>query len=98
MSPDDVLFVFARAVNGSRMPVAIARRRVKDLPLAFMLDDSMAMSPESSLSSVKRVVVAARISRSGNAMPQVGDFEGSTSPVDVGAVGLHLEINQSVGR
>lgn len=98
VSPDDVLFVFARAVEGARMPVAISRRRVRDLPLDFMLDDSMAMSPESRLSGVKRVVVGARISRSGNAMPQIGDFEGTTPAVDVGTAGLRLEINQAVQR
>jgi len=95
-APDDILFVFARAVNGPRMPVAIVRKRVKDLPLHFTLDDSMAMSPDASLSSVKRVIVGARVSHSGNAMPQPGDLQGSTSAVDVGASGLRLEIDQAV--
>jgi cytochrome c-type biogenesis protein CcmH len=98
VSSDDVLFVFARTVDGPRMPVAIVRKRVSDLPLQFRLDDSMAMSPEASLSSVKRVVVGARISHSGNAMPQQGDLEGSTPAVQVGAAGLRLEIDQVVAN
>jgi cytochrome c-type biogenesis protein CcmH len=96
VSPDDVLFVFARAVDGPRMPVAIVRKRVRDLPLSFELDDAMAMSPAANLSSVRRVVVGARISRSGNAAPQPGDLQGSTSAVDVGTSGLHVEIDRAV--
>jgi cytochrome c-type biogenesis protein CcmH len=96
VSPDDVVFVFARAVDGARMPVAIVRKRVRDLPLDFRLDDSMAMSPAANLSSSRRVVVGARISRSGNAMPQAGDLQGWTPAVDVGAAGLRVEINQAV--
>jgi cytochrome c-type biogenesis protein CcmH len=98
VSPDDVVFVFARAVDGPRMPVAIVRKRVKDLPLEFRLDDSMAMSPDANLSSVKRVIVGARISHSGNAMPQQGDLQGSTAAVEVGASGLRIEINQAVAN
>ena len=97
-SPDDVLFVFARAVDGPRMPVAIVRKRVRDLPLQFTLDDTMAMSPDAKLSSVRRVIVGARVSHSGNAVPQEGDLQGSTPVVDVGASGLRLEINQAVAN
>jgi cytochrome c-type biogenesis protein CcmH len=97
-SPGDVLFVFARAVDGPRMPVAIVRKSVKDLPLAFTLDDSMAMSPENSLSSAKRVILGARISRSGNAVPRDGDLQGATPAVEVGASGVRLEIDQVVGN
>jgi len=97
-APDDVLFVFARAVDGPRMPVAIVRKHVSDLPLAFTLDDGMAMSPEASLSSVRRVIVGARISHSGNAVPREGDLQGSTPAVDVGASGLRVEIDQVVAR
>jgi cytochrome c-type biogenesis protein CcmH len=98
VSPDDVLFVFARAVDGPRMPVAIVRKRVSDLPLQFRLDDSMAMSPEANLSSVRRVIVGARISHSGNAMPQQGDLQGMTPVVQVGASGLRLEIDQVIAN
>lgn len=83
--PDDTVFIFARAVNGPRMPLAIVRKQVKDLPVTVTLDDSMAMSPAMVLSGFDPVTVGARISRSGNAMPQSGDLQGSRSPVSTGA-------------
>jgi cytochrome c-type biogenesis protein CcmH len=91
-SADDTVFVFARAAEGSRMPLAILRKQVKDLPVDFRLDDSLAMSPAMRLSTMQRVVVGARLSKSGQAMPQPGDFEGLSAPVAVGASGLKIEI------
>jgi cytochrome c-type biogenesis protein CcmH len=96
--PDDTLFVFARAVEGPRMPLAILRKQVKDLPLAFTLDDSMAMTPASRLSSVPRVVVGARVSASGSAMPQAGDLQGYSAPVAPGATQLKVEIAEIVSQ
>ncbi len=97
-APDDTVFVFARAVDGGRMPLAILRKSVKDLPLQFKLDDSLAMSPTATLSSVPKVIVGARISHSGNAMPQPGDLQAAGSTVAVGSTGVTLEINQEVVR
>ena len=90
--PGDTVFVFARAAEGPRMPLAILRKQVKDLPLNFTLDDSMAMSPAAKLSSTPRVVVGARISASGNATPQTGDLQGFSAPVAPGATGLAIQI------
>ncbi len=84
-NPSDTVFIFARAANGPRMPLAILRRQVKDLPLDFSLDDSMAMNPAMKLSDFPQVVVGARISKSGNAMPQPGDLEGYSDVIQVGA-------------
>jgi cytochrome c-type biogenesis protein CcmH len=95
-NPDDTLFVFARPAEGSRMPLAILRKQVKDLPLKFTLDDSMAMSPANALSGASKVIVGARISRSGNAMPQPGDLTGQSASVSVGANGLQIEIKEAV--
>jgi cytochrome c-type biogenesis protein CcmH len=81
VQPGDTLFVFARAAEGPRMPLAIARHRADELPLTVTLDDAMAMRPELKLSSFDRVVVGARISRSGNAAPQSGDLEGQSAAV-----------------
>jgi len=95
-SPDDTIFIFARPTEGSRMPLAILRRQVKDLPLKFTLDDSMAMSPSSALSSVSSVIVGARITKSGNAMPQAGDLQGLSGPVAVGSANVQIEIKDAV--
>ncbi len=93
---DDTVFIFARAAEGSRMPLAIVRKQVRDLPIQFTLDDSTAMSPASKLSTTARVIVGARISKSGNAMPQPGDLLGQTDVVSLGASGLQLEIKDTV--
>jgi len=78
---EDTVFIFARATQGPRMPLAIVRKQVKDLPVTVTLDDSQAMMPAMKLSNFEQVLVGARISKSGNAMPQSGDLQGSISPV-----------------
>jgi cytochrome c-type biogenesis protein CcmH len=92
-APGDIVFIFARAAEGPRMPLAIQRKTVADLPIDFTLDDSMAMSPAMKLSNFPRVVVGARISKSGNAMPSPGDLSGQLSDVKVGAEGLQIVID-----
>ena len=94
--PDDSVFVFARPADGSRMPVAVVRARVNDLPLQFTLDDSRAMAPTAKISALSEVVVNARISRSGNAIPASGDLEGATEKVKVGTQGMALVIDRAV--
>jgi cytochrome c-type biogenesis protein CcmH len=95
-SPDDTVFIFARAAQGPKMPLAILRKQVKDLPISFSLDDSMAMSPAMKLSSFPEVVVGARISKSGTALPQPGDIQGLSAPVKIGAKDLAIKIAEVV--
>jgi len=97
-TPEDTVFVYARAAQGSRVPLAILRKQVKDLPLKFALDDSMAMSPAAKLSGAAEVIISARVSKSGQAMPQPGDLQGQSGTVVPGASGLVIEISQVVGQ
>jgi cytochrome c-type biogenesis protein CcmH len=95
-APGDTVFIFARAASGPPMPLAVLRKRVRDLPVDFALDDSMAMAPSLKLSGVAEVVVGARVSRSGNATPQAGDLQGLSKPVKVGATGVAVVIDTQV--
>lgn len=92
----DTVFVFARAASGPRMPLAIKRMTVRDLPAKFTLDDSMAMSGGMKLSDVKQVIVGARVSKSGDALPKPGDLEGYSEPVSPGADNLRVTISKAV--
>jgi cytochrome c-type biogenesis protein CcmH len=78
------LFVFAKAVNGPPMPLAVARFDNPTLPLTVTLDDSMAMAPGLNLSSAKQVQLIARVTASGQVRGEPGDLEGSSAPLDVG--------------
>ena len=93
-SPTDTLFVFAREMNGPPMPVAIVRATRKDLPFTFQLDDSTSPMPSRKLSSAGPVVIVARLSKSGQAMPQSGDLEGTSQPVQSGVDGLTVVIDR----
>jgi len=93
VAPGDTVFIFARAVEGPRMPLAILRKRGSDLPAEFTLDDSMAMAPQMKLSAFPRVVVGARVSKSANASPQPGDLQGLSAAVKVGAKSVSVVID-----
>lgn len=96
-SPTDTVFIFARAAQGPRMPLAVFRAQVKDLPINYKLDDSMAMAPNARISGAAQVIVGARISKSGNAIPQPGDLAGESAPVAPGASGVAITIGSAVG-
>lgn len=92
----DTVFVFARPADGSRIPLAILRVEGKNLPYDFTLDDTMAMTPSAKLSTTSRVVIGARVSRSGNAQPASGDLEGFSGEVTPGAKGVRVIIDREV--
>ena len=96
VAPGDTVFVLARPADGSKMPLAVLRTTVDKLPYAFTLDDSMAMAPNAKLSNHPKVVVVARISKSGNAMPQKGDIEGLSAPVAPGASGMGVVLSRVI--
>ena len=93
-SSTDTLFVFAREVSGPPMPVAIVRATKKDLPFTFQLDDSTSPMPSRKLSGAGTVVIVARLSKSGQAMPQSGDLEGMSQPVQSGVDGITVVIDR----
>lgn len=93
----DTVFIFARAAQGPRFPLAVLRKQVKDLPVKFTLDDTMGMMPNVKMSDFPMLVVGARISKTGSATPAPGDLEGITDPVAPGAKDLKIRINKKNG-
>ena len=79
----DVVFVYAKALKGPKMPLAAQRLTLADLPTTVVLDDSMAMMEGMSLSAFKQVVVSARVTKTGAAIAQSGDFIGQVTVADV---------------
>jgi cytochrome c-type biogenesis protein CcmH len=77
-NPEDVVFIYAQPAQGGKMPLAVVKKQVKDLPLEVTLDDSMAMMPTMTISSVENVQISARISHSGNAIAQADDLISNT--------------------
>ena len=96
VAPTDTVFVYATPVAGSRMPVAIVRTTADKLPLDFVLDDSTAMSPSAKLSGLAEVTVRVRISKSGQAVAQAGDYGVSLTPVKPGSKGLNLMVRDTL--
>ena len=96
LSPDAKLFVYARAVNGPKMPLAILNKTASELPLKFSLNDAMAMMPNMKISNFEQVQIVARVSKSGSAAPQSGDLEGLSKPVKVGSEDLQVEIDHVI--
>ena len=80
---DTTVFVYAQAVSGPRMPLAVARLQLKDLPKLVTLNDAMAMGPMAKLSSVNQVQIKATVSRAGTPGAKPGDLEGVVTPVAV---------------
>ncbi|HYT97156.1 MAG TPA: c-type cytochrome biogenesis protein CcmI [Casimicrobiaceae bacterium] len=96
IAPGDTVFVLARSADGGRVPLAVTRMRARELPATFHLDDSMGMIPEAKLSATPRVVVEARVSKSGNAKASAGDLRGISAPVTPGDANVRVVIGEVV--
>jgi len=93
----DTVFVYAQALSGPKMPLAIVRKQVSDLPITVSLNDTMAMMPNMKLSNFSEVKLLARVSKSGNAMSQAGDLIGAVNKVVITDKNTHhIIINDSV--
>ena len=95
-APGDTVFIFARDPDGPKMPLAAIKIAVSELPKSFALTDAMAMSPAATISKAKKIVVEARVSKSGNVAPQPGDLAGSSAVVAPGATNVRVSIDRVV--
>ena len=91
---DENLFVFARAAEGPRIPLAVVRTTAAALPLSVTLDESQAMQPGMTIASFPQVVVGARLTRGGQPTASSGDLEGFSQPVTVGEGPVKVVIDQ----
>lgn len=96
VEPSDTVFVFARAADGPRMPLAIQKRTAREFPFEFRLDDSMAMAGGTKLSQAESIVVGVRVSKRGSATPVSGDIEGSLGPIKAGGAPLAIVVDRVV--
>lgn len=92
IAPTDRVFIFARAAEGPPMPLAVVTTEAGKLPINVELSDEQAMMPALKLSAFERVVVGARVSKSGQATPQPGDLEGLSAPFERAAQSTPLTI------
>ena len=90
----ETLFIFARAEGGPRVPLAVIRTSASELPMRFALDDSQAMAPNMKLSGAEWVRIEARVSKSGNAVPQPGDLVGTSPVVKPGARDVNIVVDK----
>lgn len=97
-NPENLVYVYARAWKGPKMPLAITRIKVADLPKTLVLTEAMAMSPAMTLAQATEVELVARISQDGTATAKPGDWQGTLGPVDMKAVPgqMSIIINQEV--
>jgi len=93
IKPGDVLMVIARK-PGERMPVAVLKIAVTGFPMKFVLNDALAMSPNALISQLPEVVIEARISKTGMAIPEAGDLTSKSQTVKVGSTNISLMIDQ----
>ncbi|MFZ2724970.1 MAG: c-type cytochrome biogenesis protein CcmI [Methylococcaceae bacterium] len=97
INPDDIVFIYAQASAQQKMPLAIVRKQIKDLPVTVTLDDSLAMMPTMKVSAFDKVIISARVSKSGQAMAQSGDLIGTLDAIAVVDKNTHnLVINNRV--
>ena len=97
IQPNDTVFIYAQALSGPKMPLAIIRKQVGELPLTTLLSDADSMMPNMKLSNFNQVRLLARISKSGSAMPQPGDLIGTIEQINLNDTEVHkIVINDQI--
>lgn len=91
VNAEDSVYIFARAVDGQPMPLAVVQRPVSDLPFEFVLSDAQAMVADNMLSTAKMVTVTAKISAPKDALRSVANLEVQSEAVPT-ASSPHLEL------
>ncbi|MBT1446617.1 c-type cytochrome biogenesis protein CcmI [Shewanella sp. JM162201] len=92
----DMLFIFARATEGPKVPLAATKVSAKALPATITLDDTSNMGGDAKLSDAKQVEVIAVLSKHGSVKPQSGDIKGSLAAVTVGGESVNLVLDTLV--
>jgi cytochrome c-type biogenesis protein CcmH len=80
--PEQLVYVYARSWQGSKMPLAITRIKFSQLPTKVTLTEAMAMSPAATLANATKIELVARISQDGTAIAKPGDWQASQGPID----------------
>jgi cytochrome c-type biogenesis protein CcmH len=98
LTPNDTLFIFAKAASGPPMPLAAVRQQATGFPVQVVLDDSKAMMPSMKLSNFQEVIVGARISKAGDVLAKPGDLESLSQPLRLAnePLSVSLTIDQVV--
>jgi cytochrome c-type biogenesis protein CcmH len=95
--PGDVLYVFARSLDGSGPPLAAKRIVLGTLPQVVSLGDADSPMPAARLSSQPKVLLLARLSHSGDVAAATGDIEADPIEVDTtGKPSVALVLNRTV--
>ena len=92
-APGDSVFIYAKAMDGPPMPLAVKRLTVRDLPAEISLSNDDAMIPNMNLSSFAWVIVGARVSISGNPVAQPGDLFVESEGIDSSNPPLKIDLS-----
>lgn len=92
-SPNDLVFVYAKAASGPPMPLAAKRLTVSDLPASLTLSDNDAVMPQMNLSRFDKIKIGARVSKTGDPVAKPGDLYDETGAITRSSINDTVEIN-----
>ena len=82
-SAEDYLMIYVKAAKGRPMPIAIQKLKLRDFNGQIVLSDMNSVMPTKLLSEHDKVLVVARLSRTGGAMKQADDIQITSGVVNV---------------